>query len=115
MSMSWGGCSQRVRHFVSKMFIIASALIKNKSYSYEEESRLLFERLGIKDVKFRADTNKNIIPYIVVDVPVKKLKEIVIGPRCDFKSTKMILNTRFKQLGIMINDECIIHSEVPFR
>ena len=100
---------------LDKMFIIASALIKNKSYSYEEESRLLYERWRISDVKFRTDASKNIIPYILVGIPIDKLKEIIIGPRCDFKFTKMIIKTRLTQLGVKFNDENIIQSGVPFR
>ena len=100
---------------LDKMFIIASALIKNKSYSYEEESRLLYDKWRMKDVKFRTDANNNIIPYVHVGIPIEKLKEIVIGPRCDFKTVKQALMIRFKQVGISLSDENIIKSNVPYR
>lgn len=100
---------------LDNMFIIASALIKNKSYSYEEESRLLYDRWRMKDVKFRTDANNNIIPYIYVGIPIGKLKEIIIGPRCNFKKVKQALMIRFKQIGISLCDENILKSNVPYR
>ena len=100
---------------LDNMFIIASALIKNKSYSYEEESRLIFNRWRMKDVKFRTDANNNIIPYVYVGIPIEKLKQIVIGPRCDFKTVKQALMIRFIQMGISLSDENIIKSNIPYR
>lgn len=100
---------------LDNMFIFASALIKNKSYSYEEESRVIFNKLRMKDVRFRTDASNNIIPYVYVGIPIDKLKEVVIGPRCNYKMVKQALLIRFKQIGLSLSDESITRSNVPYR
>lgn len=97
------------------IFNFSSALIKNKTYSYEEESRLVCYASRLEDIKYKINANKDVIPYIEVEIPVAKLKEIVIGPCCDYKSVKQMLVTRFKQLGISISEDALSKSGIPFR
>ena len=88
-------------------------LIKHKAYSYEDETRLLFFRSNASDVKLKTNTKGQTIPYIKVGVEVDRLKKIVVGPQCDFESTKLILETRLKQLNIEKVE--IVKSQIPFR
>lgn len=93
----------------------ASALIKNEAYKYEKESRLVCFCNDTKGVQFKISSTKKVLPYIHVDIPVSKLKKVVIGPCCDFKAVKTALKTRFMQLGIILNDDDIVNSKVPYR
>ncbi len=95
--------------------IIASSLIKNKSYEYEEESRLVTNMRDINDVQFKVSPTKKILPYIHVGIPTSKLKKLVIGPCCDFNNVKNALKTRLEQLEINLGDEDFIKSTIPFR
>lgn len=93
----------------------ASAYMKNRAYKYEEESRLLFYRQDNKDVKFKIIATKEVLPYIEREIPISKLKKIVIGPCCDYKTVKLALKTRLVQLGIPFEDENIKQSNIPYR
>ena len=66
-------------------------------------------------LKYKINANKDVIPYIEVEMPVAKLKEIVIGPCCDYTSVKQMLETRFKQLEISMPEKAISKSGIPFR
>ena len=92
----------------------ASALIKNDAYSYEKESRVIVISGSIKNVKFRINESR-MIPYIQIGIPVSKLKEVILGPNCDYDTVKHALITRFKQIGLDYNDNIIVHSEIPYR
>lgn len=90
-----------------------SALIKHKAYSYENETRILYPRSKKDDVKFRTNAKGQIVPYIKIGIDINRLKRIVIGPCCDFESTKLMIETRLMQIGI--NDVKITKSQIPFR
>lgn len=94
---------------------LASALIKNKAYKYEAESRLISYKEDIRDVNFKISPTKKVLPYIKIGIPMSKLKKIVIGPCCNYNEVKLALKTRFVQLGIPLKDEDIIKSKVPYR
>jgi len=94
---------------------IASALIKNKTYEYEEESRLVANKEDIKDVHYKISPTKQILPYIHVGIPTSKLKKLVIGPCCDYNNVKNASKIRLKQLGIHLEDGDFVKSNVPFR
>ena len=96
-------------------FTISSALIKNKVYSYEEESRLVCNCNDYREVKFKMNSHKEVTPYIYVNIPVSKLKEIVLGPCCNEESTTLMLTTRLKQLGIELPKNAISKSCIPYR
>lgn len=100
---------------IRNIFIFSSALIKNKVYSYEEESRLLCNCSDVKDVHFKINANQNVVPYIHVNIPVSKLKDIILGPCCDEESTRLMLTTRLNQLGIVFQQNRIQKSCIPYR
>lgn len=105
-------CSIQLYYLHSIAFCL-SALIKHKAYSYENETRIIFPRSKIDDVRFRTNAKGQIVPYIKIGVETSRLKKVIIGPLCDFEPTKLMIDTRLKQLGI--NDVKIIKSQIPFR
>lgn len=101
--------------FLDDITHIASSLIKNKAYEYEEESRLVANKKEIKAVQYKVSPTKKILPYIHIGIPTSKLKRLVIGPCCDFNNVKNALKTRLEQLEINLGDGDFIKSTVPFR
>ena len=81
----------------------------------EEESRIIYEKQDIRDIKFKITPSKKILAYIHVGIPVSKFKRVVIGPCNDFQATKISLRTRFEQLGIYLADDYFVRSKVPYR
>lgn len=94
---------------------LASAMIKNDAYRYEEESRLISYRKDMNDVRFKVSSKKNIIPFIHIGIPVSKLKKIVIGPCCDYLSVMNAIKVRLEQKGISLKDDDFLKSTVPYR
>ena len=90
-----------------------SALIKHKAYSYENETRILYPCSSINDIYFRTNANNQIIPYIKIGVEVNRLKKIILGPSCNYEPTRLMIETRLKQLGI--ENIKISKSQIPFR
>lgn len=108
--------NQRTFRFADySITILASAMIKNTAYRYEEESRLVSFKQDENDVKYKLSSTKKLLPYIHVAISTSKLKKIVIGPCCDYNNIKFALKKRLEQLGIPLKDEDIEKSIVPFR
>ena len=95
------------------IFTNLSPLIKNKSYEYEHEVRIIQTEKDINNIKTRCNANGKLIPYVEIHIPIKHLRNIVIGPACDFNATRNAIQTRLSQLGI--NNIKITKSEVPYR
>lgn len=100
-------------HYLYNMAFYLSALIKHKAYSYESETRILYPCSRRSDIKFKQNSRGSIIPYTNVLIEVNRLKKIVIGPLCDFHTTKLMLEKRLLQLGI--EHAKILKSAIPFR
>lgn len=94
---------------------LASAMIKNEAYRYEDESRLVTYAQSIRDVKFKVSSTKKILPYIEIRIPTSKLKKIVIGPCCDYKVIKNAIKVRLEQQKIVLKDDDLVKSKVPYR
>lgn len=94
---------------------LASAMMKNEAYKYEEESRLVSYKQDVNDVKYKISPTKKVLPYIHVAIPTSKLRKIVIGPCCDYNNVKFAIKKRLEQLSIPIKDEDIKKSTVPYR
>lgn len=90
-----------------------SPLIKHKAYAYEQESRIIYRCPELNDVKFKIDSFSRLKPYVEVGIERERFKKIVIGPCCDFENTKLILETRLKQLDLA--HVMILQSKIPFR
>jgi len=103
------------RNTINYILYISSALIKNKVYSYEEESRLIMFISSLKDVHYKINGTQKVIPYIQIKISIEKLKKLVIGPCCDFESTKLMVKTRLKQLGLSFPDDVFLKSNIPYR
>ena len=63
------------------LLTFVSSFIKHNSYAYEREKRIiLYAKDTTSSVLFRTSKQGNIIPYVRVPIPIKNLKEIIIGP-----------------------------------
>ena len=98
-----------------KTYIMLTApFIKRGDYAYEEEIRYsALHKLDVK-IKFRTNKNGNIIPYIEVEVPLKAIKKLIIGPCANFNASKYAIELKFKSIGISDIPE-IIPSEKEYR
>ena len=99
--------------YLREIAFILSALIKHKAYSYEDETRLLVPLSKMDGVKFRTNNKGQIIPYIKIGIETNRLKRIVLGPCCDFESTKVMIETRLRQAEI--SNVKVLKSQIPFR
>lgn len=111
---------QLTRTSLIEMILELAAIVKNNSYDYEGEYRCVISlsphpAIAMKTPKFfeYRMSNNNIIPYIKVDVPIKCLKSIVIGPCSNYDMVKMSLKLMMKTYDIPDID--IIKSNVPYR
>lgn len=112
--------AQLTRTSLAEMILELATIVKNKSYKYENECRCVISlpthpAIAMKTPKifeYRM-SNNNIIPYIKVDVPIKCLKKIVIGPCTNYNMVRMSLNLMMKTYGIPDID--IAKSDVPYR
>lgn len=84
-------------HNVFSGFIQDSAIyIKSPVFDYEKEWRLALSETDNKP-KYKVRNNV-IVPYVEISLNKNMLKEIVLGPSCEYelnnKSLKMLLNSR---------------------
>lgn len=98
---------------ISPALAIISAYIKDFTFKYENEMRIPIRAVDIhKSVHFRTSTYGNIIPFIKVPIPIKSLKEIIIGPCVQSDSIKrgLLLDMSISGLKIPISV-----SNIPYR
>lgn len=98
---------------LNTIVFLLSSLIKHKAYSYESETRILYPCKCINDIKYKTNSMGNIVPYMNIGIELSRLRKIVVGPRCDFVSAKLMLDTLFHQLGIKHIQ--IVKSKIPYR
>lgn len=110
--------SQKI--FFKKQYLAISAstilaFIKHKAYEYENESRLI--RFVLDDqkelIKYRSNTNGNIIPYIEVPIKAEYLNSIIVGPCANFEMVRREITAILQSVGI--DNVKIEESEVPYR
>ncbi len=76
--------------------------LKNSSYSYEKEVRLISQFMDSNETKETVKfyyKNNYIIPYIEHYFPKEALKEIIVGPNNDFERIKFSIQTYLKYIG----------------
>lgn len=95
------------------IFMNLSPMMKNKAYEYEHEVRIIQTEENISNIKLRCNGNGKIIPYVEIQIPIKHLRNIVIGPACDFNATRKAIMIRLSQIGI--NNINIVQSKIPYR
>lgn len=100
---------------ITNMMKVAAPFVKHKAYEFEKESRLIQFHNNINDIKTKINSIGKIIPYIEVELPKAYLKEIIIGPCCDFNTVKKCIELKMLQKGIELKDFEITPSSVPYR
>jgi hypothetical protein len=98
---------------LTQMMILAAPFVKHRVYEFEKESRIIQVHKNVDDIKFKPNVRGGLTPYIEVEIPTSYLKEVIIGPCCDFDLIKKCIEIRLSQKGI--GDVEITPSEVPYR
>ncbi len=98
---------------LTQMMIIVAPFVKHSVYGYEKESRIIQVHKKILDIKFKKNARESITPYIEVEIPTSCLKEVIVGPCCDFDLMKKCIEIMLLQKGI--KDVEIVPSSVPYR
>lgn len=93
------------------MLSTLSPVIKNASYSYEEEYRL-FSHEDI--VKFRTKGNL-ILPYKEIKLPIDVIKRIIIGPCLDFEHVSFSVKMFLCYITLENLSKNVVCSEIPYR
>lgn len=101
---------------ISSIFPLFCSFVKNPKYKKEKEWRIVnfTPSTSFPDVKFRT-RNGLIIPYVERYVPIKYLKEIIIGPCCDFELQRRNIKMILKSCDIEIQTVRVSHSKIPYR
>lgn len=101
---------------ISSIYTVYCSFIKNQKYNKENEWRVVTHSpdTSMSDVKIRT-RGALIVPYIEMFIPVRYLKEITIGPCCDFDLQKRNIELALKSYGIDISTIRIEKSEIPYR
>lgn len=86
--------------------------LKDSSYSYENEIRLLNTLRKEEEVRFYFKNNY-FIPYINQYFPKYALEEIIVGPNNDMERTIYSIKTYLKHVGF--EHVKVIPSKVPYR
>lgn len=90
-----------------------SSYIKNNSFKYEQEKRIVcFARDFKKQVMFRTTETGKIIPYVKVPLPKNCVKSIILGPCFDVDRT---YNSLSLELFVNNLDIKISKSNVPYQ
>ena len=99
--------------YLTTYIMIAAPFIKRGDYAYEKEIR--YSKLYKIDekIKFRTNRNGNIIPYIEVEVPLKAIKKIIIGPCANFDASKYAIELKYRTMGISLPE--IVRSKNSYR
>ncbi len=99
--------AQLTRTSLAGMILELATIIKNNSYEYEDEYRCVIPLPTHPVISIKAPkifeyrmSNNNIIPYIKVDVPIKCLKKIIIGPCSNYNMVRMSLRLMMNTYGI---------------
>lgn len=98
--------------FLVMMAQTVSAYIKDKSYEYESEMRLIKFKEEETDVHLRCNAKGRLIPYIDVPIKTTYLQKIIVGPCADYELIKRELSFMLQRYGINVVFE---KSSVPYR
>lgn len=102
--------------FLGSIIPFYCSLLKNPNYKKEHEWRIITPSHDVSFSEVKIRTRKGlIIPYIEMLVPIKYLKEIIVGPCCDFNLQKRNIELMLKSYGIDMETIRIERSEIPYR
>lgn len=99
---------------LGKILFFSAPFVKHHSYKYEQESRLINMWNNYSDIHFKTRNNGMIVPYIEVKIHKSSLREIMVGPCCNYSSIKSCLELLLHQKGFG-KEVVITQSKVPFR
>ena len=118
---------------MQRIYRAIGPFVKHKAFEYEQEFRIIVSKpkpihyevgkrrftLGNELISNKSDNilfrekDGMIIPYVEQQIPLRCLKEIIIGPTADFERLKDAITVYFLSRNIKIVD--ITRSEVPYR
>lgn len=107
--------------FINEMILELCPIVKNSAFNYEKECRVVIpilvpHKLGVPQIPnfmfFKMSKKGNLIPYVKVEIPIKHIKEIILGPCSNFDVIKNALKMEMNTCSININ---INKSSIPYR
>ncbi|MBP5714542.1 MAG: DUF2971 domain-containing protein [Prevotella sp.] len=101
---------------IASIYMMFCSLIKDPNYRKENEWRVITHshNASLTDVKIRT-RGTLIVPYVELFIPIRYLREIIVGPCCDFDLQKRSIELTLKSFGIDINTIRIEKSRIPYR
>jgi len=101
---------------IASLYTLFCSLIKSPKYKQENEWRVITHSHNNKmsNVKIRT-RGALVIPYVEMLVPIKYLREIIIGPCCDNVLQKRNIELALKLYDIDISTIKIKNSQIPYR
>ena len=67
--------------YIATLNTFTSAYVKDASFAYEKEKRLVVWPINSHDsVQFKSSAKGNVVPYVEVPIPINSLTKIIIGP-----------------------------------
>jgi len=97
-------------------------ILKNKSFNYENEYRLIIPSKVLEKEELKFQTSDSLLkPYKEISIPFECLTEIVLGPLLDLEKLKPALFSLLKQKNKIISLDkedgkiYLRKSEIPFR
>ena len=91
--------------------LVCSA-IKHESFRHEKEKRLIIVTGDSQLFKYKMNSNKHLIPYIEVRMPIRYLEKITLGPCTDAENLMRVLEMMRITYGMNFQ---INISENPYR
>jgi len=99
--------------YIATLNSIISAYVKDASFAYEKEKRLVvWPKNTHALVQFRCSGKGNVVPYVEVPIPTGSLSKIIIGPCAEQQNVKRGLQLSLHTCGL---DIPIVMSQVPYR
>ena len=101
----------RTLYLLSFFNIDLSTMIKDKSFFYENEVRILIKEN--RELNFRVSNNL-ITPYIKYPIDASLIERIIIAPVANFELNKIAVSKMLSYKGVN-NEIPIIKSSIPYR
>lgn len=100
---------------IGTMIPIVSACIKDSAFAYENEKRVVAMPHNINEsICFRTSVKGNLVPFVKIPIPIKSLKEIIVGPGIQTENVKRGLQLFLHscEVKIPLSLSCVPYREI---
>ena len=98
--------------YMFNLYAMVAVYVKHQAYSYEKEVRCRVDKA--ENIEYRI-SNKDLIPYVEFEIPIKYMREIIIGPVACSSNLEHSLKMLLRSKKINLDDIDIVKSGVPYR